>query len=118
MVTSVPPNLACNMLISASESRGSHVHVGTLAATARALSDGSQPFDFAGWGTPATSRSAPLSSSEANPPDAPTDQRQHSRILQPLPKVPLDTLLDTVLCPGLVSMMYDRAQICISMQVT
>lgn len=76
-----------NVAMAASESTGSLVDVGTLAATARALSDGCQPFDFAGWGTSAISRSAALSSINSGFPSASTDQRQHSRTLQPLPEV-------------------------------
>ncbi|CAL8464576.1 g4111 [Coccomyxa elongata] len=81
----------CPDTSTASESTRSLVDVGTLAATARALSDGCQPIDFAGWGTSAISRSAPLSSSNSNFPGATTDQRQHSRTLQPLPKVVIST---------------------------
>ncbi|BDA49548.1 hypothetical protein COCOBI_14-1660 [Coccomyxa sp. Obi] len=75
----------------APESTGSHVDAGTLAATARALSDGCQPFDFAGWGTSAISTNAALGSSEGSPHGATRDQRQHGRTLQPLPKVVIST---------------------------
>lgn len=66
-------------------STSSQVDVATLAATARALSDGCQPVDFAGWGAPTLNTDAAPRRERSN--GASSRSQQQSRA-QPLLKVP------------------------------